>query len=273
MDVAAEARNVGRRTDGSEWMDRAVRVGLVSYGVVHLIIAWLAIQLVFGDNSGSASGQGALHQLAGNTLGQVSLWVVAFGFVALVIWQATEALGGHRDADGAKRVFKRVGSAAKVVIYGTLAWSAFRTATGAGSSGGGGTDSTTAKLMKLPAGPLLVGLVGVVVIGVAGYLAWRGWKEKFRKRLTGEGQTGRDGSAYVVFGKVGYIAKGVALAIVGLLFLYAAVTHDPKKSGGLDQALHKLLQQPFGSVVLLAVALGLACFGLFCFAWAKHLDR
>ena len=51
--------------------------------------------------------------------------------------------------------------------------------------------------------------------------------------------------------KSGYTAKGVALVIIGLLFLSAAWTHDPDKSGGLDQALSKLLQQPFGSPMLL----------------------
>ena len=72
------------------------------------------------------------------------------------------------------------------------------------------------------------------------------------------------------------IAPGKEVAaepIVGVLFLYAAVTHDPDKSAGLDQALHKLLQQPFGSPVLVLVALGFACYGLFAFAWARHLDR
>jgi type IV secretory pathway VirB2 component (pilin) len=253
-------------------MDTAVRLGLVSYGVVHLLVAWLAIQLALGKRSGGASNQGAFRELASSSLGELSLWVVGVGFVALVVWQAMEAIWGHRDVDGGKRVFKRVASGAKVVIYASLAFSALKTAAG-GSSGSGGTDGLTSKLMKLPAGPVIVGIVGVVVIGVALYLARKGWKEEFRNKLSGQGQTGKDGSAYVVFGKVGYIAKGVALAVVGFLFLYAAFTHDPKKSGGLDVALHKLLQQPLGTPILVLVAVGLACYGLFCFAWAKHLDR
>jgi hypothetical protein len=69
------------------------------------------------------------------------------------------------------------------------------------------------------------------------------------------------------------MAKGVAFAIVGGLFCYAAYTHQPKKSGGLDVALHKVLQQPFGQFLLLAIALGIACYGLFCFARARHLSR
>jgi len=272
MDVTAQARSAGRRTDGSDWMDLAVRLGILSYGLVHLVLAWLTVKLVLGTGGDSASNQGAMHQLAQNSLGRILLYVAAGGFVALVVWQGLEALSGHRDEDGTKRVVKRLVSAAKVVIYGSLAVSAFKAASG-GSSGGGGTDGLTAKLMGAPAGVLLVGIVGVVVVVVGGFLVHRGWTEKFRSKLDLKGQTGQDGRAYIWFGKAGYVSKGVAIAIVGLLFLYAALTHDPHKSGGLDVALHKVLQQPFGGPVLFVIALGFACYGLFCFAWARHLDR
>jgi hypothetical protein len=272
MDVSTRAEQAGRRADGSTAMDTAVRVGIVSYGVVHLIIAWLAVRLVLGDSGGSASSQGALQQMAGTSVGRFSLYVVAVGFLALVLWQAIEALWGHRDEDGGKRTLKRVVSAAKVVLYASLAFSAFRTATGS-SSGSGGTDGLTARLMQLPGGPLLVGLVGVGVLAVAGFLAYRGLAEEFRSKLQADGQSGRDGRAFVLCGKVGYVGKAVALAIVGGLFVYAAVTQDPEKSGGLDVALRKLLGEPFGGPMLLLVALGFACYGVFCFAWARHLDR
>ena len=272
MDVPFQAQLAGHRAHNSEWMDHAVRVGLVSYGVVHLVLAWLALRLAFGDSGGSASNQGALHQLAQNSLGRVSLFVVAAGFLALVVWQGLEALWGHQDEDGGKRVLKRLVSVGKVVLYGSLAVTAFKTATG-GSSGGGGTKGITGTIMSWPAGPLLVGLVGLGVLVVAGFLVHRGWTEKFRDKLDLRGQTGNDGKAYVWFGKAGYISKGIAIGIVGLLFGYAAVSHDPNKSGGLDQALHKVLQQPFGAPVLALIAAGFACYGLFCFAWARHLNR
>lgn len=262
-----------RQVDHDDALDMGVRVGLVSYGIVHLLMAWLAIQLVLGDREGKVSGSGALRQLAGNEIGQVSLFVVAGGLAALCIWQAFEAIAGHRDEDGAKRVFKRVVSAVKVVIYGALGWAALQTALGGGGGKKSSTDSWTAKLMDLPFGPILVGIVGVVILGVAGALVWRGWNEKFLKKLDGSGRTGNDGKAYRWFGKAGYISKGVAFAAVGALFLYAAWTHDPEKSAGLDQALLKVLHQPYGPFLLAAIAAGIACYGLFCFAWARHLDR
>jgi type IV secretory pathway VirB2 component (pilin) len=76
-----------------------------------------------------------------------------------------------------------------------------------------------------------------------------------------------------MLGKVGYISKGVAFVIVGGLFVAAGVTHEPKKSGGLDDALRTVLQQPFGPFLLILIAAGIACYGLFCFARARHLAK
>jgi len=268
----AQHERIGRQAENSNTLDHAVRVGLVSYGIVHLLLAWLAFQLAFGDRSGQASNSGALHQLAQSGLGRTSLYVVAAGFAALVVWQALEAVFGHRDEEGKKRVWKRGVSAVKVGIYGTIGYSALDIATGSDTQGGG-TDTWTAKLMSMPAGVWLVAAVGLVVAGVGLTLVYQGWAEKFLSKLDIDGSTGRSGRAYAVFGTAGYTAKGIALVLIGLLFLTAAWTHDPDKSGGLDQALSKLLQQPFGSPMLVAVAAGIACYGLFCFAWARHLDR
>ncbi len=271
-DLSAKADEAGRKADDSNLLDHAVRVGLVAYGVVHLLVAWLAIQLALGSSDGSASSDGALSQLAQSPFGSVLLFIVAGGFLALVVWQLIEAVAGHRDKDGHARTVKRAGSVLKVILYGSLGFSALKVAIGSGSSGGG-TDGMTAKLMSMPGGQILVGLVGLGVLAYAGRLFWRGLSEGFKKHLHIDGHTGNDGKAFVAFGKVGYVSKGTALVVVSGLFFWAALSHDPKKSGGLDQALHKVLQQPFGTPILIAIGLGIACYGLFCFAWARHLDR
>ncbi len=74
----------------------------------------------------------------------------------------------------------------------------------------------------------------------------------------------------VRLGRLGYVAKGVALGIVGVLFLVAAATHDPGKAGGLDAALRALLGVPAGGVFVSLVALGFACFGVYSFARARY---
>ena len=91
--------------------------------------------------------------------------------------------------------------------------------------------------MDLPAGQWLVAAIGLVIVGYAVNLARRGWTEKFAEHLDTEGKLGYSGATYLLLGKIGHIAKGIALAIVGVLFCYAGVTHEPGKSGGLDEAL------------------------------------
>lgn len=262
-----------RGTAGNHrWFGHAVRVGILAYGLVHLVIGWIALQLAFGNREGQASTDGALSQLAQTPVGGFSMWVATFGFTALVLWQLTDAVWGHREQEGARLVLARLGSGLKAALYGALAVSALRIGTGS-SGGSGGTDSMTARLMSMPAGQLLVALVGLGVLGYALWEIYQGLSESFMDKLDIRGRTGDTQKAFVTFGKVGYTAKGVALMLVGGLFLWAAATHDPAKSGGLDQALQKVLEQPFGVPALVALATGIACYGLFAFAWARHLDR
>lgn len=256
----------------SKWLDHSVRVGLVAYGIVHLMVGWLALQLALGDKEENASNTGALHALAEQPFGGVLVWAVAVGMLLLVVWRVLEfAFGFSEEDDTAKRWRKRLASLGKAVIYGALGWSAAKTALDDGSKGG--TDSTTAKIMDLPGGQVLVGIVGLAIAAYGIRLIHRGWTEGFTENLDVQGTSGNDGSAYVLLGKVGYIAKGVAIILVGGLFGYAALEHKAKKSGGLDQALQTVLGYPFGQVLLVAIGVGIACYGLFCFARAKHLSR
>jgi hypothetical protein len=271
MDIAHQADRAGRQAQHSDWMDHAVRAGLVAYGVVHLLVAWLALQLAFGDREGKPSSSGALQQLAEQPFGRFLVWLVAIGLFLLVVWRVLEAVFGHQEKDGSDRLRKQLSSAGKAVIYAAVGISAVRVATG--SSGGGGTDSTTAKLMDLPAGQAIVVAVGLAIVAYGGYEVVKAWTERYRKELSSEGTSGNAGSAYLVFGKIGYAAKGVAVGIVGGLFVYAGITHEAKKSGGLDQALYEVLDQPFGPILLGLIAVGIGCYGLFCFARARHLSR
>ena len=272
--IAADAKSAGQQAHNSHWIDKAARVGLVAYGLVHVVIAWLAVQLAFGDREESADSTGAVQQLAEQPFGQALVWVVAVGMFFLAVWQGLEAVFGHRDEEGFTQVRKRVTSAGKAVIYVVIGISAVHAASGSGSSSkkGGGTDSTTATVMNWPGGQLLVGAVGLAIMGIGGYLVFRAYTEKFAKHINAEGLSGTSGTAYLWAGKAGYTAKGVSFGIVGALFLYAALTHEAKKSGGLDQALHKVLQQPFGPFLLVLIAIGIAGYGLFCFARARHFN-
>ena len=240
-----------------------VGVGLVSYGLVHLTLAWLALQIAFGDRENASPG-GALQQLAQQPLGGVLLWVMAIGLFTLVIWQILEATIGREEANRDGRLRRRLTSAGRAVVYLALGLLTVGVATGSSSGSGNGEETLSAKLMAVPFGRVLVAAVGVAVIAVGISQIVKGVKQNFTEDLDhAVSQTVRR------IGTVGYCAKGVALSIVGGLFGYAALTYDPKKAGGLDAALDTIRSQPFGTVLLVIMAAGIACFGVYCFIWAR----
>jgi hypothetical protein len=269
-DLGNKAEQLGQEVHDHPWLDRGIRFGMITYGVVHLVIAWLAVQLALGQNQ-NASQKGAMQALSKESFGPVLLWLIAIGMALLTLWRLMEALVGHREYDGGKRLRKRLVSAGKAIIYGYIAVLALRYAMGGHSSSS--SNSYTAKLMNQPYGRWLVGLVGLAIVAYGLQYARRGWTEKFMENLDARGTAGDTGTAYRWIGKVGYIAKGIAFIIIGGLFVAAAVTHHAKKGGGLDQALHTVLGYPFGQVLLILIAAGIACYGLFCFARARHLSR
>jgi uncharacterized protein DUF1206 len=269
MDLT-EGKQQARQASNSVWLERLVRLGLVAYGVVHLLVAWLALQLAFGDHSGAANQQGALHALARQPFGRTLLWVVAIGLFALAVWQATEVFWGHTREESPKREFKRLGSAGKVVVYAAIGATAVKIALGEGSGSSG--QALTERLMSQTLGRLLVGLVGVVIIVVAVVQIKRGVTTSFTKDLASQATSGPSGTAVVRVGQIGYVAKGIAFVVLGGLFVYAAWTYQANKTGSLDVALSTLLQAGVGPWLLVLVALGIGCFGLYCFGWARYAD-
>lgn len=255
----------------SDLLKHGARVGLVAYGVVHLIVAGIALQIAW-SGGGDASSGGALKTLAEQPFGRTMLWVTAVGLIALALWQLGTAIWGYASEDGAKRVRKRLGAGGRVVVYVALAVSAAKIASGSGSGGSGDSqeEGLTADLLGAPAGRTLVALLALAVIAVGVRQVYRGVTDSFTHDLEGPATSGDSGSAVIVLGRVGYVAKGVAVGVVGILFGWAALAYDPEKAGGLDDALRTVRDQPFGPYLLSAVAIGLAAFGLFCFAWAKN---
>lgn len=266
-DLAA-AHDAGEKIQQNPVYRAFVSVGLVAYGLVHLLIAWIAVQIAWGgqDSGQQASNTGALSELASKPFGGVALVVCAVGLYALVLWQLIEAAIGHTHVSGRKRLGRRLGSVAKAVTYAVIGFSATRVLLGAG--GGGGEqqqESLTAQIMQAPGGRIAIALLGLVVVGVGIFQIVKGIRRSFYQDLDGQVP-----GAGKVLGVVGYIAKGIAVGVVGFLFTWAAWQHNPEAAGDTNSALRSIVQQPFGPFLLSMVAAGIAAFGLFCFVWARY---
>jgi hypothetical protein len=204
--------------------------------------------------------------------------VVAVGLIALAVWQAAEVLrwrsGWSASGKARTKALRKSGNAlVKAVIYATLAVLAIRFATGSGQSSSSSQQETTAGVLGWPAGEWLVGAVGLVLIGVGAWHVRKGLNKHFMKQIDTSKASASATRLVTRLGQVGFPGKGIALAGVGALLIWAAATFDPSKARGLDGAMHEILQLPFGRILLTLVAIGIAAFGAFCFVRARYPER
>jgi hypothetical protein len=260
-----------RQAGDSAALEVLARVGLIAYAAVHLVIGWLALQIAWGAQaSKSADSSGALTTLAHQPFGRGLLWLIAVGLVALALWQASAALWGYRNRDGTQRLRKQLTSAAKAVIYAALGVSASSIALGSRSSSSQSQQHTTAGVLAWPAGQVIVVIAGLIIIGVGVVTGVKGVTASFDEEVDTSSLTPTARQGVARLGQVGYIAKGVALGVVGGMLSYAALTFQQSKARGLDGAMQTILAQPFGKFLLTTVALGFVAFGLFAILQSRY---
>ena len=263
-----DAAGTAREVANSEPVKVGARIGLVAYGVTHLLVGWLALQVAIGGASERTDQSGAFQTIAGEPFGRVLLWVLVIGFVAVALWRLEQAIFATAGVQDTKeQIKKRVESGAKAAVFIALAILAGRTAAGGGSSGGG--QQAAAGVLGWPGGRFLIGAVGLGILAVAAVKVKHGWEKKFLKEM--DLPSDRHVRQTVErLGQVGSIAKAVALGLIGVLVVVAAVRFDPSKANGLDPALKALAGEPYGMFMLAAVAVGLAAYGVFCFFDARY---
>ncbi|SDB82049.1 protein of unknown function [Raineyella antarctica] len=252
-------RDTARKAGNSRVVEYGARVGYGASGVLHLLLAWLSLRLAWGSYGGEADQSGAFQALSTNPVGVAVLGVLGAGFVLLGLWNLTEAALVRGDVG---RVVKHV---AKGLTYGVLAWGAIQVVMGTHSSSAKQSKDLTSSLMGSVAGDVLVVVVGLVVVVIGGYHIYKGIASKYREDLV----ESLDRPIEVV-ATFGYVAKGIALMVIGALFLAAVATHDPSKASGMDGALRTLLKLPLGTFLLSLIALGLVAYAIYSFARAKY---
>ena len=275
---ARSAMSAADEAGTSDSLEHLARIGLIAYGVVHLLVAWLALQLAWGSRQESADQSGAMRTVAESPVGTPLLWVIAVGMIALAVWQAAEVLrwrhGWSASGKTRTKALRKSGKAiVKAVIYISLAVLAVRFATGGGQSSSQQQQQQTAGVFAWPAGRWLVGAVGLILIGVGAYHVYKGVTKRFLKEIDTSDCSPGALKLVTRLGQVGFPGKGVALAVVGALLAYAALTFDPSKAQGLDGALHTILELPLGTILLTLVAVGIAAFGAYCLVRARYPER
>jgi len=255
------------------------RVGLVAYGVLHVLIGWLAFQVAwFVQPQGTDADQtGALQTVADSPGGRVLLWVIGLGMLALALWQAGEVLRWWTGLLDPRRRLRTavvcVKCAAKAVVYAVLGGTSLFFAVGLEYEADERFQALTDEALEIPGGSALVVLAGLGVAAVGLYTLVRGATGGFMRDVDLDAAPDRWEPLIERIGSVGHVAKGIAFALSGGLLVYAAATSDVRTATGLDGAMNVIAAIPTGQWLLTAVAAGFAAFGVYALARARYPDR
>ncbi|HTF09776.1 MAG TPA: DUF1206 domain-containing protein [Asanoa sp.] len=228
----------------------------------------MALQIAFGKPAAEGDQSGALMTIAEQPLGKFLVVAIAVGLLAMSVWQVSEALIGHRSERGRSRVFERIASAFRTVVYAYFAWTAWKVFKGVPQSAADTQQKKTEDLLTSGGGRAVVIIAGLALAGLGIGLVVYGVQKAFAKHLKPMPTHTR--TLAMRLGMAGYSAKGIAYGIAGVLFVVAGATLDPAEARGLDAALETIRGQAYGAVLLTLVALGIAAFALFCFLQSKY---
>lgn len=261
--VKRRAQSAAARAERHPAASWVTGLGQLANGLVHCAIGAIALGVAFGGE-GTADQAGAMRALEQTPLGGAGLWFVGIALMALALHAAVTAVAdSRRDWKLALR------AAGRGIVYAAVGATALVFANGGTAGSEEGTESFSADLLAHPLGLLLVAAIGAGVAAIGVGFVVRGARRSFRDDVAPPARMRR---LVDVLGTVGYVAKGLAVVIVGGLFVLAAVRDDATEAGGLDGALQSLTTVPGGVVALVVIAIGLMLYGVYCFArgvWSR----
>ncbi|KZZ85156.1 DUF1206 domain-containing protein [Bacillus sp. SJS] len=262
----AGARQSAEQTkqDTKPWIRRLGRFGYMAQGLVYGLIGILAFMAAIGAGGKTTDTKGMLQSLPGMPLGELLLWIIGIGLIGYSIWGIVKCFTDPENkGSDAKGIAIRIGYLISAGIYGSIAFNAIKIAVNGGGLGGGSEQSMSAKLLSQPYGQWVIAIIGAIIIGYGIYEFISGYKEKFMTKFRASEMSLHERKIARNSGKMGLIARGIVLAMIGFFFIEAAYTADPSQNKGLDGALSELSSQPFGQWMLGAVALGLILYGVY----------
>ncbi|TYP82910.1 DUF1206 domain-containing protein [Blastococcus xanthinilyticus] len=266
-----------RRVTDSPVLVHLARAGLLAYGVMHLLIAFLALRMALGLRGADADQTGALLTVAAGPGGRLLLIAIGLGMLSLALWQAAEVLlWWHGLLDPAHRVRTAVVCAkclAKGAVYGFLGLTALLFALGLEYEADERLRDLTEDTLLIPGGALLVGTAAAGVVAVGLYTFVRGCTGGFMRDIDLPAAPDRWEPVIEVAGRIGYLAKGIAFALVGVLLWRAATSADVSTATGLDGAMTAIAGVGAGPWLLGGIAAGFAAFGGYALARARYPDR
>ena len=197
--------------------------------------------------------------------GFVLLWALAITLWALGLWHVLEGVRVRKPSDDAvgdgRKWGARIGEWGQAVVFIALGLISAAVALGARVDAEAAAEGASENLLRVPGGSIVLALIGLGVAITGVTFVVMGVRRSFRSKV--EIPEHGIGRGVAGLGVIGFVAKGVALLILGVLLIIAAVTTDANVAGALDGALRALLALAYGPLLVGAVGIGFIAYGLF----------
>jgi hypothetical protein len=266
------AAAVAGSKEPSKWLERGARLGYAVRGALYVTVGMLALAVAAGAGGQVTTTKGAIGTIGTLPFGRVLLVLIAIGLAGYGLWGFIRAfLDPMNRGDDAGGLAQRVGYVASGLAYSSLVLPTAQLAMG-GSSGHGGPPLAET-ILQYPGGRWLVAGIGVVWIVGAGFgQLYQAYSASFRKDFESWRMGHEQMRLATIVGRAGLAARGVVFALMGWFLVVAALHADANQAKGVDGALQVLAAQPYGPLLLGAIAAGLACFGAYsicCAFWLR----
>ena len=259
--------------DKNSALDKTARLGYAAKGAVYCILGGLAAAAAFGYGGQTTGRKGAVQAILQAPFGQVLLVLVALGLIAFAIWKFYRAFTGYGKADDKKEGVKRLGAALSGATYFFFGlYSLNLVFNVVGGSGGGDSSSkktAVAKVLGWTGGEYIIGAVALIIIAKGLYEFYKGFSGKYKRKIDQSELSESEEQIFMRAGRVGYISRGIVLAIIGYFFMRAALESNAGHVEGTD-GVFSFLQNTGGAVLMGAVALGLLGYGIFTFILSRY---
>lgn len=272
--LANEGKQEAKKIAYNPLMEVLARMGFAARGLLYFVMGLISLQVARGAAGAPADQQGALSAIATLPVGRILLIIMVVGLVGYSLWGLIRALFDPlqlgRDSSA---IIQRLGYLVSAISYFSLVMPVVGLLSNSAPAARNGAQTaqiqqSASSLLTTSIGHLFLLLVGCTIIVVGLLQIYTGINRKFDKQFKMY-KLDKDQSRIVKqIGRVGFVARGVVFAMMGILLFIATLQSNAGKAVGYDGALMALVRLPFGPWLLAVEALGLMAFGLYSMAGA-----
>lgn len=258
--------------------------GFFAKGVVYLLLGTLTFMAAFNLGGDISSRENVIKFLLDLEFGKILVGTTALGLFAYSLWRLYQTVknpGNSKEEKTFKSGFKRLRYLYSGILYGVIAYSFAKplisVLTGNGSpqpesDNNGDEKAALWEILSMDWGKTLLWVIAAIVAGQAIQQFYISYTANFMKKIDNYPSIKNEYDFIKKAGRYGYAARGIVFGVLTFFIVQVILQHNANAYKGTEGALQYLLSFTYGQILLGAVALGLAGYGIFNIMVARHAN-